>query len=94
MKIRSAILLMFVLFILLVLLPSCGVTFDSAGKPTFALDPVAMAQLVADWQRDNGAKDANVVIVRSPKGDNIVATKPDGTVITEVINPAGVIVKP
>jgi len=76
------------------LLPSCGVTMDARGKPTFALDPVALAKLIQDWQRTNGAKDANVIIVRSPAGDNIVATKPNGTVITEVINPSGVIVKP
>jgi len=76
------------------LLPSCGVTMDARGKPTFALDPVALAQLIQDWQRTNGAKDANVIIVRSPKGDNIVATKPNGEVITETINPSGVIVKP
>jgi hypothetical protein len=76
------------------LLPSCGVTMDAKGKPTFALDPVALAQIIQDWQRDNDAKDANVIIVRSPAGDNIVATKPNGTVITELVNPAGVFVKP
>jgi hypothetical protein len=74
-------------------LPSCSMTYDGTGKPTFALDPVAMAKLIEDWQTRNDAKDASVIIVRSPKGDNLVATMPDGKVVTETINPAGVIVK-
>lgn len=73
-------------------LPSCGVQWDGTGKPTFTLDPVAMAQIIKDWQRVNDAKDANVMIVPSPQGDTIVATKPNGSVITELVNPANVIV--
>ncbi len=72
---------------------SCGVSMDQYGKPTFALDPVALARIIADWQRVNDAKDANVMVVPSPQGQTIVATMPNGSVITETINPSGVIVR-
>jgi hypothetical protein len=75
-------------------LPSCSMSYDGKGKPTFYLDPVAMAQIIQDWQRTNDAKDATVRIVPTPQGDTIVATKPNGTTITELVNPANVIVKP
>jgi len=75
-------------------LPSCSVAYDGVGKPTFYLDPVALAKIVNDWQKVNDAKDANVVVMPSPQGQTIVATKPNGSTITEVINPSGVIVKP
>jgi hypothetical protein len=72
---------------------SCGVSMDQYGKPTFALDPVALARIIADWQSVNDAKDANVIVVPSPQGQTLVATMPDGSVVTETINPGGVIVR-
>jgi hypothetical protein len=75
-------------------LPSCSMSYDGKGKPTFYLDPVALAKIVNDWQQVNDAKDANVKIIGTSAGQTIVATRPNGSTITEVINPSGVIVKP
>ena len=58
-KMLPVILLPFVL-----LFTGCGVSMNAAGKPTFALDPVALVQLIEDWQ-GNDAKDSVVIIVPS-----------------------------
>jgi len=92
-KMLPVILLPFVLIAGLALFTGCGMSMNAAGKPTFALDPVALARLIEDWQAANSAKDADVIVVPSPQGQTIVATMPNGSVITETINPSGVIVR-
>lgn len=71
-----------------------GVSCGPNRPPTFPMNPAYTAEMIWDWKRANHAENARVKIVPSPQGQTLVAIMPDGKIVTEVINPSDVIVRP